>query len=80
MLPVSFTTFTVQPGVQNARYVGTQKTSLAGYFEGCCFETRTGLKLFGNRVFRPIFDASNGKKNEHFAVLRNGELFDGFDM
>ena len=28
----------------------------------------------------PIFDASNGKENEHFAVLHNGELCDGFDM
>jgi len=80
MLPVSFTTITVQPGVQNARYMGTQKTSLAGCFVGSFFETRTDLKLFGNGVFRPIFDSSNGEGNELFAVLNNGELCDGFDI
>jgi hypothetical protein len=80
MLPVSFTTCTVQPGVQNARYIGTQKTSLAGCFVGSFFETRTDFKLFGYRVFRPLYDASNGKGNEHFAVLNNGELCDGFDI
>ena len=46
MLAVSFTTFAVQPGVQNARSLGTQKTSLSGYFEGSCFETRIYLKVF----------------------------------
>ena len=31
-------------------------------------------------MFRRMFDTSGSKENEHFAVLHNGELCDGFDV